>query len=166
MGFVKAAVSAASGVMADQWKEFFACDALPAEESGKRRIGSFAESCIGSRRAGSLSASSPSQSASRPALPEGEPRMAAAKISCIFPASAVQYQTTIKDRGARVGGLRGSSRTSTLKPDADNAAVGSHSDMNFYRGHRKRCPLFLFALNFWREEHNKRFRGTVWPRRS
>ncbi len=31
MGFVKAAVSAASGVMADQWKEFFACDALPAE---------------------------------------------------------------------------------------------------------------------------------------
>ena len=31
MGFVKAAVSAASGVMADQWKEFFACDALPVE---------------------------------------------------------------------------------------------------------------------------------------
>ncbi len=31
MGFVKAAVGAASGVMSDQWKEFFACSALPAE---------------------------------------------------------------------------------------------------------------------------------------
>ncbi len=31
MGFVKAAVGAASGVMADQWKEFFSCNALPAE---------------------------------------------------------------------------------------------------------------------------------------
>ena len=31
MGLVKAAVSAASGVMADQWKEYFYCDSLPAE---------------------------------------------------------------------------------------------------------------------------------------
>ena len=31
MGLVKAAISAASGVMADQWKEYFYCDALPAE---------------------------------------------------------------------------------------------------------------------------------------
>ena len=31
MGLVKAAVSAASGVMADQWKEYFYCDALPAD---------------------------------------------------------------------------------------------------------------------------------------
>ena len=31
MGFVKAAVGAASGVMADQWKEFFSCNALPAD---------------------------------------------------------------------------------------------------------------------------------------
>ena len=31
MGLVKAAMNAASGVMADQWKEFFYCDALPAE---------------------------------------------------------------------------------------------------------------------------------------
>ena len=31
MGFVKAAVGAASGVMADQWKEFFSCEALPAD---------------------------------------------------------------------------------------------------------------------------------------
>ena len=31
MGLVKAAMNATSGVMADQWKEFFYCDALPAE---------------------------------------------------------------------------------------------------------------------------------------
>ena len=31
MGFVKAAVGSASGVMADQWKEFFSCNALPAD---------------------------------------------------------------------------------------------------------------------------------------
>ena len=31
MGLVKAAMNAASGAMADQWKEFFYCDALPAE---------------------------------------------------------------------------------------------------------------------------------------
>ena len=29
MGFIKAALSSASNVMADQWKEFFVCDALP-----------------------------------------------------------------------------------------------------------------------------------------
>ena len=31
MGLVKAAISAASGVMADQWKGYFYCDALPAD---------------------------------------------------------------------------------------------------------------------------------------
>ena len=31
MGLVKAAISAASGMMADQWKEYFYCDALPAD---------------------------------------------------------------------------------------------------------------------------------------
>ena len=31
MGLVKAALGAASGVMADQWKEYFYCNALPAE---------------------------------------------------------------------------------------------------------------------------------------
>ena len=31
MGLVKAAMGAASGVMADQWKEYFYCDALPAD---------------------------------------------------------------------------------------------------------------------------------------
>ena len=30
MGLIKAALGAASGVMADQWKEFFTCDSLPA----------------------------------------------------------------------------------------------------------------------------------------
>ena len=31
MGLIKAAMDAASGVMGDQWKEYFYCDALPAE---------------------------------------------------------------------------------------------------------------------------------------
>ena len=29
MGLIKAALGAAGGVMADQWKEFFYCDAIP-----------------------------------------------------------------------------------------------------------------------------------------
>ncbi|MBQ4347843.1 MAG: SPFH domain-containing protein, partial [Firmicutes bacterium] len=31
MGLIKAALGAAGGVLADQWKEFFYCDALPAD---------------------------------------------------------------------------------------------------------------------------------------
>ncbi len=31
MGLVKAALGAASGVMGDQWKEYFTCSALPAD---------------------------------------------------------------------------------------------------------------------------------------
>ena len=31
MGLVKAIAGAAGGVMADQWKEFFTCEALPAD---------------------------------------------------------------------------------------------------------------------------------------
>ncbi len=31
MGLIKAAIGAAGGVMADQWKEFFYCDAIPAD---------------------------------------------------------------------------------------------------------------------------------------
>ncbi|MBQ6809961.1 MAG: SPFH domain-containing protein, partial [Firmicutes bacterium] len=31
MGLIKAALGAAGGVLADQWKEYFYCDALPAE---------------------------------------------------------------------------------------------------------------------------------------
>ena len=30
MGLIKAAAGAAGGVLADQWKEFFLCEALPA----------------------------------------------------------------------------------------------------------------------------------------
>lgn len=29
MGLIKAAVGAAGGVMADQWKEFFYCESMP-----------------------------------------------------------------------------------------------------------------------------------------
>ena len=31
MGLIKAALGAAGGVMADQWKEFFYCEAIPSE---------------------------------------------------------------------------------------------------------------------------------------
>lgn len=31
MGLIKAAIGAAGGVAADQWKEFFYCEALPAD---------------------------------------------------------------------------------------------------------------------------------------
>lgn len=30
MGLIKAAMGAAGGVLADQWKEFFYCDSMPA----------------------------------------------------------------------------------------------------------------------------------------
>ena len=32
MGLIKAAMGAASGVMGDQWKEYFYCDAINADE--------------------------------------------------------------------------------------------------------------------------------------
>ncbi len=41
MGLIKAAIGAAGGVLADQWKEFFYCEALPKEvlvTKGKKRI--------------------------------------------------------------------------------------------------------------------------------
>ena len=31
MGLIKAALGAAGGVMADQWKEYFYCEAMPAD---------------------------------------------------------------------------------------------------------------------------------------
>ena len=33
MGLIKAAVGAAGGVMADQWKEFFYCESMPKENN-------------------------------------------------------------------------------------------------------------------------------------
>ena len=36
MGLIKAALGAAGGTLADQWKEFFYCDAIRSEE---RRVG-------------------------------------------------------------------------------------------------------------------------------
>ena len=42
MGLIKAGVGAIGGVMADQWKEFFYCDALPADilvKKGEKRTG-------------------------------------------------------------------------------------------------------------------------------
>ena len=41
MGLIKAAFGAAGGVMADQWKEFFYCEALPADVlavKGKKKV--------------------------------------------------------------------------------------------------------------------------------
>ena len=41
MGLIKAAFGAAGGVMADQWKEFFYCEAIPADVlavKGKKKV--------------------------------------------------------------------------------------------------------------------------------
>ena len=41
MGLIKAGIGAVGGVLADQWKEFFYCDALPSEvlvRKGEKRI--------------------------------------------------------------------------------------------------------------------------------
>ena len=43
MGLIKAALGAAGGVMADQWKEYFYCEALPANilaVKGQKHAGS------------------------------------------------------------------------------------------------------------------------------
>ncbi len=50
-----------------------------------------------------------------------------------------------KYRGACICRLRGSNQTSTLQPDADNAAVGSHRKRFFTGGIRIGCLLFLFT---------------------
>ena len=42
MGLIRAAVGAAGGVLADQWKEYFYCDAIPMDTlavKGKKRVG-------------------------------------------------------------------------------------------------------------------------------
>ena len=38
MGLIKAAIGAAGGVAADQWKEFFYCEALPAISTAMRTL--------------------------------------------------------------------------------------------------------------------------------
>ena len=41
MGLIKAALGAAGGVLADQWKEYFYCEAIPADvlaEKGKKKV--------------------------------------------------------------------------------------------------------------------------------
>ncbi|MBQ7566554.1 MAG: SPFH domain-containing protein, partial [Oscillospiraceae bacterium] len=41
MGLIKAITGAAGGVLADQWKEFFYCEALPADVlavKGKKKV--------------------------------------------------------------------------------------------------------------------------------
>lgn len=44
MGLIKAALGAAGGVLADQWKEYFYCDSLDADilaVKGQKRTGGF-----------------------------------------------------------------------------------------------------------------------------
>ena len=55
--------------------------------------------------------------------------------------------TRNKYRGACVCRLRGSNPTSTLLPDADNAAVGSHRIRIFYRRIRSMYPPVLLLRN-------------------
>lgn len=51
MGLIKAALGSAGGVLADQWKEYFYCDALPADTlvvKGQKRTGSRSSNTKGS----------------------------------------------------------------------------------------------------------------------
>ena len=51
MGLIKAAMGAAGGVMADQWKEFFYCDALDQDTlmiKGQKRTGARSSNTKGS----------------------------------------------------------------------------------------------------------------------
>lgn len=51
MGLIRAAVGAISGNLADQWKEFFSCDALPADvlmRKGYKQTGKFSSNTNGS----------------------------------------------------------------------------------------------------------------------
>lgn len=51
MGLISAALGAAGGVMADQWKEFFTCDSLSADQlmvRGQKRVGSRSSNTKGS----------------------------------------------------------------------------------------------------------------------
>ena len=51
MGLISAALGAASGVMADQWKEYFYCEALPENvlmTKGKKRVSSRSSNTKGS----------------------------------------------------------------------------------------------------------------------
>ena len=51
MGLIKAAMGSAGGVLADQWKEYFYCDALPQDVlmvKGQKRVGSRSSNTKGS----------------------------------------------------------------------------------------------------------------------
>ena len=51
MGLIKAAIGSVGGVLADQWKEYFYCDALPADVlavKGQKRTGSRSSNTKGS----------------------------------------------------------------------------------------------------------------------
>ena len=51
MGLIKAALGAAGGVLADQWKEYFYCEALPANVlaiKGQKRVGGRSSNTKGS----------------------------------------------------------------------------------------------------------------------
>ena len=51
MGLIKAALGAAGGVMADQWKEYFYCEAIPANilaVKGQKRAGARSSNTRGS----------------------------------------------------------------------------------------------------------------------
>ena len=66
MGLIKAAFGATGGILADQWKEFFHCEAIPADvlvmkgqrnagkrsSRGQKNTGKFCPNCGGKKPAG------------------------------------------------------------------------------------------------------------------
>ena len=60
MGLIKAALGAAGGVMADQWKEYFYCESIPENVMAVRDSGAFPDAAATQREAKTSSRTAPS----------------------------------------------------------------------------------------------------------
>ena len=75
------------------------------------------------------------------------PYKSQSKKQLVFPQKRVYNSNRNKYRGACRCRLRGSNRTSTLSPDADNAAVGSHMDF-LQEASKEAASCFYFTISY------------------